>query len=107
MPCHFQIMAITTFRSSYGSYSVTRAVLACKPEVNAEGTTTQNVIIFETTDQTETVSIVGKTLFLAADGHTFESSYSGQRRTSLKPSARKQYASVLKQGYSPNIDLIY
>ena len=100
-------MTVITFRSSYGTYNVTRAVLACEPEVSKDGTTTQNVVIFETTDQTETVSIVGKTLFLQADGHTFEASYDGQRRTSLKPSARKQYASVLKQGYSPNIELIY
>lgn len=100
-------MTVTTFRSSYGTYNVTRAVLACEPRVSDEGTTTQDVLIFETTDQTETVSIVGKTLFLQADGHTFESSYDGQRRTSLKPSARNQYASALKQGYSPNIELIY
>jgi hypothetical protein len=102
-----QTMAVTTFRSSYGTYNVTRAVLACQSEVSAEGTTTQNVLIFETTDQTETVSIVGKTLFLQADGHTFEASYDGQRRTSLKPCARKQYARALKQGYSPDIELIY
>lgn len=100
-------MTVTTFRSSYGSYNVTRAVLACKPEVNREGTTTQNVLIFETTDQQEAVTIVGKTLFILANGHTFQSSYDGQRRTSLKPSARMQYASALKQGYSPSIELIY
>ena len=100
-------MTVTTFRSNYGSWNVTRAVLACEPEVNSEGTTTQNVVIFETTDQQEAVSIVGKTLCLTASGHKFQSSYDGQRRTSLKPSARKQYASVLKQGYSPNIELIY
>ena len=100
-------MTVTTFRSSYGTYNVTRAVLACQPEISAEGTTTQNVLIFETTDQQEAVSIVGKTLFLQADGHTFEASYDGQRRTSLKPCARKQYASALKQGYSADIELIY
>ena len=100
-------MTVTTFPSAYGSYSVTRAVLACQPEINTEGTTTQNVLIFETTDQTETVSIVGKTLFLLPDGHTFQSSYDGQRRTSLKPCARKQYARALKQGYSADIELIY
>lgn len=100
-------MTVTTFRSSYGSYNVTRAVLASHPEINAEGTTTQNVLIFETTDQTETVSIIGKTLFLQADGRTFESSYQGQSRTSLKPSARKQYASALNQGYSAGVELIY
>ena len=100
-------MAVITFRSNYGTYNVTRAVLACEPEVNSEGTTTQNVVIFETNDQQEAVSIVGKTLFLAANGHKFQSSYDVQRRTSLKPSARKQYASLLKHGYSPNIELIY
>ena len=100
-------MTVTTFRSSYGTYNVTRAVLACQPEISAEGTTTQNVLIFETTDQQEVVSILGKTLFLQADGHTFEASYDGQCRTSLKPRARKQYASALKQGYSPSIELIY
>ena len=100
-------MTVTTFRSSYGTYNVTRAVLACQPEISAEGTTTQNVLIFETTDQTEAVSIVGKTLFRLANGHTFESSYDGQRRSSPKPSARKQYASALKQGYSADIELIY
>jgi hypothetical protein len=101
------VMTVTTFRSNYGSYNVTRAVLACKPEINNEGTTTQDVVIFEATDQQEAVSIVGKTLFVLANGHTFESSYDGQRRTSLKPCARRQYASVLKQGYSPDIELIY
>jgi len=100
-------MAITTFRSNYGPWNVTRAVLACKPEVSKEGTTTQRVVIFETTDQQEAVSITGKTLFMLANGHKFQSSYDGQRRTLLKPRARKQYASVLKQGYSPIIELIY
>jgi len=100
-------MTVTTFRSSYGTYNVTRAVLACQPEISAEGTTTQNVLIFETTDQQEAVSIVGKTLFLQADGHTFEASYDGQRRTSLKPCARKQYARALQEGYSADIALIY
>jgi hypothetical protein len=100
-------MTVTTFRSSYGTYNVTRAVLACRPEINDEGCATQNVLIFETTDQTEAVSIVGKTLFRLANGHTFESSYDGQRRTSPKLSARKQYASALKQGYSSDIELIY
>ena len=104
---HFHTMTVTTFRSSYGTYNVTRAVLACEPETNDEGTTTQSVLIFETTDQTETVSIVGKTLFLQANGHSFEASYDGQRRVALKPSARKQYASALKQGYSAEIPLIY
>jgi hypothetical protein len=55
----------------------------------------------------ETVAIVGKTLFRRPDGHTFEASYDGQRRTSLKPCARKQYARALAQGYSPDVDLIY
>jgi len=100
-------MTVTTFRSSYGTYNVTQAVLACQPEISADGTTTQSVLIFETTDQQEAVSIVGKTLFLQSDGHTFQSSYDGQRRTLLKPCARKQYASALKQGYSPDIELIY
>jgi hypothetical protein len=100
-------MTVTTFRSSYGTYNVTRAVLACEPEVSAEGTITQNVLTFETTDQTEAVSIVGQTLFLQSNGHTFQSSYDGQRRTTLKASARKQYASALKQGYSPDVALIY
>lgn len=100
-------MTIATFRSNYGSYNVIRAVLAREPEVMKDGTTTQNVVIFETTDQQEAVSITGKTLFMLADGHKFQSSYDGQRRTALKPCARKQYASVLNQGYSPNIELIY
>ncbi len=100
-------MAITTFRSQYGPYNVTRAVLACEPKVNDQGTTTQAVLIFETTDQTQTVQITGKTLFIGADGRTFQSSYDGQRRTALKPSARKQYANALKHGYSPDVNLIY
>ena len=100
-------MTVTTFRSNYGSWNVTRAVLACEPEISKEGTTTQKVVIFETTDQQEAVSITGKTLFILANGHKFQSSYDGQRRTSLKPCARKQYASALKQGYSADIELIY
>lgn len=100
-------MAITTFRSIYGSYSVTHAVLACDPETSKDGTTTQDVLIFEATDQTEAVSITGKTLFKAVDGHKFESIHNGQCMTLLKPCARKQYAKVLKEGYSPNIELIY
>jgi hypothetical protein len=100
-------MTVTTFRSNYGSWNVTRAVLACEPEISKEGTTTQKVVIFETTDQQEVVSITGKTLFILANGHKFQSSYDGQRRTSLKPCARKQYASALKQGYSADIELIY
>jgi hypothetical protein len=54
-------MTVTTFRSNYGSWNVTRAVLACEPEISKEGTTTQKVVIFETTDQQEAVSITGKT----------------------------------------------
>ncbi len=100
-------MTVTTFPSLYGAYTVTRAVLACKSETSTEGTITQRVLIFETTDQSETVNIVGKTLFLQANGHTFASSYSGQRRTSLKLNARKQYISALEQGYCANTQLIY
>jgi hypothetical protein len=99
-------MTVTTFPSAYG-YEVTRAVLACEPGTDKEGTVTQDVMIFETTNITETVSIVGKTLFLMPDGHTFQSSYEGQRRTLLKPDARKQYAKILREGYKPDVALIY
>ena len=100
-------MTVSTFRSRWGSYNVTRAVMAMEPETNSEGTTTQNVVTFETTDQTETVSIVGKTLFRCEDGHTFESCYDGQRMTLLKPQARKVYGLRLKEGFSPETPLIY
>lgn len=105
-------MTISTFRSRWGSYNVTRAVLAKKPETNSEGTTTQNVVIFETSDVNEdidrnAVSIVGKTLFRCADGHTFESCYDGARTTLLRPEARKVYGIHLKDGYSPETPLIY
>ena len=100
-------MTISTFRSRWGSYNVTRAVLACEPETNSEGTTTQRVVTFETTDQTEAVSIVGQTLFLCPDGHTFQSCYDGQRMTLLKPEARKVYGLRLKEGFSPETALIY
>ena len=105
-------MTISTFRSRWGSYNVTRAVLACEPETNSEGTTTQRVVIFETSDVNEdidrnAVSIVGKTLFLCPDGHTFESSYSGQSMTLLRPEARKVYGLRLNEGFSPETALIY
>ena len=100
-------MSVTTFPSAYGNYNVTRAVLACEPRTMSEGTITQDVLVFETTDTGGVVSITGKTLFLQPDGHTFSSSYDGQRRTSLKPSARKQYANALRHGYRPDVELIY
>ena len=105
-------MTITTFRSRWGSYNVTRAVLACEPETNSEGTTTQRVVIFETSDVNEdtdcnTVSIVSKTLFLCPDGHTFESCYDGQRMTLLRPKARKVYGLRLQEGFSAETPLIY
>jgi len=105
-------MTVTTFRSRWGSYNVTRAVLACEPETNGEGTTTQRVVIFETSDVNEdtdrnTVSIVSKTLFLCPDGHTFESCYDGQRMTLLRPKARKVYGLRLKEGFSAETPLIY
>ena len=100
-------MTVSTFRSRCGSYNVTRAVLAREPETNCEGTTTQRVVTFETTDQTEAVSIVGQTLFLCPDGHTFQSCYDGQRMTLRKPEARKVYGLRLKEGFSPEIPLIY
>lgn len=100
-------MTVSTFPSRWGLYNVTRAVIACDPEIDAEGTTTQRVLIFETTDQTEAVSICGKTLFLMPDGHTFQSSYDGQRRTSLKPCARRQYSRALAEGYKASTELIY
>ena len=100
-------MTISTFRSRWGSYNVTRAVLACEPETNSEGTTTQRVVTFETTDQTEAISIVGQTLFLCPDGHTFQSCYDGQRMTLRKPEARKVYGLRLKEGFSPETALIY
>jgi YD repeat-containing protein len=100
-------MAITTFRSAYGPYNVTQAVLAKPPRTNTEGTTTQAIVTFETTDQTEAVSIIGATLFLGADGHKSSASYDGQRRTLGKTDARKQYRSILAQGYSPSTALIY
>ena len=72
-------MTVTTFCSRWGSYNVTRVVMAKQPETNSEGTTTQKVVIFETSDVNDdidlnAVSIVSKTLFLCSDGHTFESS---------------------------------
>ena len=105
-------MTVTTFRSRWGSYNVTRAVLACEPETNSEGTTTQRVVIFETSDVNEdtdrnTVSIVSKTLFLCPDGHTFESCYDGQRMTLLRPKARKVYRLRLFEGFSAETPLIY
>lgn len=100
-------MTVSTFPSRYGSYAVTRAVIACPPEITAEGTTKQRVLIFETTDQAETVSICGKTLFLLPCGHKFQSSYDGQRRTSLKHCARRQYSRALAEGYEASTDLIY
>ena len=100
-------MTISTFRSAYGSYNVTRAVLAMPPRTNAYGTTTQDVVTFETTDQTEAVSIIGATLFLDANGHQSRASYMGQDRTLGKADARKQYRSILAQGYSPSTALIY
>ena len=100
-------MTVSTFRSRWGSYNVTRAVMALEPTTNSEGTTTQDVVIFETTDQTEAVSIVGKTLFLCADGHTFESCYDGQRMTLRKPEARKVYGLRLNEGFSTETALIY
>ena len=100
-------MTVSTFRTRWGSYNVTRAVLACEPETNSEGTTTQRVVTFETTDQTEAVSIVGQTLFLCPDGHTFQSCYDGQRMTLRKPEARKVYGLRLKEGFSANTPLLY
>ena len=105
-------MTVTTFRSRWGSYNVTRAVLACEPETNSEGTTTQRVAIFETSDVNEdvdrnAVSIVTKTLFLCPDGHTFESSYQGESTTLLRPKARKVYEIYLADGYSLETPLIY
>ena len=105
-------MTVSTFRSRWGSYNVTRAVLAQQPETNSEGTTTQNVVIFETSDVNEdidcnAVSIVSKTLFLCSDGHTFESCYQGQRMTLLRPEARKVYGLRLNEGFSTETPLIY
>jgi len=100
-------MTVSTFRSRWGSYNVTRAILACESETNSEGTKKQSVVTFETTDQTETVSIVSKTLFLHDDGHTFESCYDGQRTTLLKTEARKVYGLRLREGFSPETALIY
>ena len=81
--------------------------MACEPETNNEGTKTQRVVIFETTDQTEAVSIVSKTLFLCPDGHTFQSCYQGQRMTLIKQKARKVYSLRLKEGFNPETALIY
>ena len=105
-------MTVSTFRSRWGSYNVTRAVMAMEPETNSEGTTTQNVVTFETSDVNEdidrnAVSIVSKTLFLCDDGHTFQSCYDGQRMTLLRPEARKVYALRLKEGFSTETPLIY
>ncbi len=100
-------MPVSTFCSRWGSYTVTRAILACESETNNEGITTQRVVTFETTDQTDAVSIVGKTLFLCDNGHTFESCYDGQRMTLLKTQARLVYKLRLKEGFSPETDLIY
>ena len=104
-------MTVSTFPSKYG-YNVTRAVMALEPTTNSEGTTTQDVVIFETTDvnadiDRNTVKIVGKTLFLCEDGHTFQSCYDGQRMTLLRPEARKVYALRLKEGFSTETPLIY
>jgi hypothetical protein len=104
-------MTVTTFPSSYGNYTITRAELACQPTVNSEGTTCQNVITFETStfpdDDQQPVRVVAATLFRAADGHTFSSSYQGQQRTVSREEGRRQYRRVLQEGYSPAIDRLF
>ena len=105
-------MTVTTFRSRRGNYNITRVVMAKQPETNSEGTTTQRVAIFETSDVNEdidlnAVSIVSKTLFLCPDGHTFESSYQGESTTLLRPEARKVFERWLADGYSLETPLIY
>ena len=105
-------MTVTTFRSRWGSYNITRVVMAKEPETNSEGTTTQRVVTFETSDVNDdidlnAVSIVSKTLFLCPDGHTFESSYQGESTTLLRPAARKVYAIHVADGYSTETPLIY
>ncbi len=104
-------MAIHTFPSRWGSYTVTRAELARPSETSAEGTLTQSVLTFETASAFEgdqqPVSVVGATLFTQADGRTFAASYEGQRRTLSREQARRQYLAALQQGYSPSIDRIH
>lgn len=104
-------MTVSRFRSQWGSYDVIRAELAMPAETNSEGTTTQNVITFETAEafdgDHQPVSYVGATLFKGADGHTFQSSYQGQRQTLSREQARKVYRSVLQQGYSPDVQRLF
>jgi hypothetical protein len=104
-------MTVSRFRSRYGAYDVIRAELALPVETNDEGTATQAVITFETAEgfhgDLQPVSITGATLFRQANGHTFTASYDGQRRTVSREKARKQYAAVLRQGYSPDIERLF
>lgn len=94
-------MTVTTFPSRWGGYNVTRVTLACTPEPlrGSDGTVTQAVLTMEMTDQSETVRVAGATLFKDAAGRVRRVSYDGQRRTMLKPGARKLYRSLLQQGY--------
>jgi len=104
-------MTVTRFRSRYGAYDVIRAELAMPAETNSEGTTTQAVITYETAEgfhgDLQPVSITGATLFRLANGHTFTSSYDGQRRTLNREQARKQYQASLRGGYSPSIERLF
>lgn len=94
-------MTVSTFPSRWGPYTVTRVTMACTPELlrDSDGTVTQAVMTMEMTDQSETVSVTGGTLFKAAEGNVRHVCYDGQRRTVLKPKARELYRSLLRQGY--------
>ena len=97
-------MPVTTFPSRWGPYTVTQVTMACEPAElkGCDGTVTQDVMTMEMTDQSETVSVIGGTLFKDRRGEVRRVVYDGQRRTVLKPAARKLYRSLLRQGYDPD-----
>jgi len=104
-------MTISTFASTYGPYTVTRAELACPPTTNSEGTTTQDVLTFETATfsdgSQQPVRVTGTTLFVDCNGHQHSASYQGQQRTLNREQARQQYRQALQQGYSPAIERLF
>ena len=95
-------MTVTTFQSRWGAYKITEVRLACLPEKlrGCDGTVTQRVVNITANDISEAVTVASATLFKDASGKVRSVSYDGQRRTMLKPQARKVYRSLLQQGYS-------
>jgi hypothetical protein len=96
-------MTVETFKSQWGDYTVTKAVLRSPIKVYPDGAQFQDCVYFESTDISETVQTVIKGRGKRPDGTLMLDNGWGIRKAMLKPSARDMWRKYIAKGYSTEV----